>query len=115
MRSQFSEEALQKIHACGAVAVLVIDEARNAVPTAKALLDGGISAIELTLRTPAALEALANIKRELPEMMAGVGTILTPEQVQQVAEAKAAFGKRRFGGTEGWTSLCSGDHDAQRD
>ncbi|MBE6427180.1 MAG: bifunctional 4-hydroxy-2-oxoglutarate aldolase/2-dehydro-3-deoxy-phosphogluconate aldolase [Planctomycetaceae bacterium] len=92
MRSQFSEEALQKIHACGAVAVLVIDEARNAVPTAKALLDGGISAIELTLRTPAALEALANIKRELPEMMAGVGTILTPEQVQQVAEAKAAFG-----------------------
>lgn len=92
MKSQFSEEVLEKIHACGAIAVLVIDEAANAVPAAKALLDGGINAMELTLRTPAALEALANIRRELPEMFAGVGTILTVEQVQQVAEAKADFG-----------------------
>jgi len=92
MKSQFSDEMLQKVSDCGAIAVLVIDEAANAVPTAKALLDGGICAMELTLRTPAALEALANIRRELPEMLAGVGTILTPEQVMQAAEADAAFG-----------------------
>lgn len=92
MKSQFSEEILQKIHACGAVAVLVIDEVQNAVPVAKALLDGGVSAIELTLRTPVALEALANIQREVPEITAGVGTILTPEQARQVADAQAAFG-----------------------
>jgi len=92
MKSQFTDEALAQIHACGAIAVLVIDEAANAVPTAKALMDGGINAIELTLRTPAALDALANIRREIPEMLAGVGTILTPDQVQKVAEAKAAFG-----------------------
>lgn len=92
MKSQFSEEMLQKVSECGAIAVLVIDEAVNAVPTAKALLDGGICAMELTLRTPAALEALANIRRELPEMLAGVGTILTPEQVAQAVEANAAFG-----------------------
>ncbi|MDO4858625.1 MAG: bifunctional 4-hydroxy-2-oxoglutarate aldolase/2-dehydro-3-deoxy-phosphogluconate aldolase [Thermoguttaceae bacterium] len=92
MKSQFTDEALAQIQACGAIAVLVIDDAANAVPTAKALMDGGINAIELTLRTPAALDALANIRREIPEMLAGVGTILTPEQVQKVAEAKAAFG-----------------------
>ena len=92
MKSQFTDEALAQIQACGAIAVLVIDDAANAVPTAKALMDGGINAIELTLRTPAALDALANIRREIPEMLAGVGTILTTEQVQKVAEAKAAFG-----------------------
>lgn len=92
MQSQFSEESLAKMHTCGAIAVLVIDDAANAVPAAKALLDGGISAMELTLRTPVALEALANIRREIPEMFAGVGTILTAEQAKQAAEAKADFG-----------------------
>ncbi len=92
MKSQFSEEVLAKMHACGAVAVLVIDDAMNAVPVAKALLDGGITAMELTLRTPAALDALARIRQEVPEMLAGVGTILTPEQAKQAADARADFG-----------------------
>lgn len=92
LKSQFTEEILTKMHASGAVAVLVIDDANDAVPTAKALLDGGIGAMELTLRTPAALEALERVRREVPEMLAGVGTILTVEQVAQVAEAKADFG-----------------------
>ncbi|MDO4575451.1 MAG: bifunctional 4-hydroxy-2-oxoglutarate aldolase/2-dehydro-3-deoxy-phosphogluconate aldolase [Planctomycetia bacterium] len=92
MRSQFSEEMLARMYEGGAVAVLVIDDAKNAVPTAKALWEGGVRAMELTLRTPAALEALRLVRKEVPEMLAGVGTILTPEQVQTVADAKADFG-----------------------
>jgi 2-dehydro-3-deoxyphosphogluconate aldolase / (4S)-4-hydroxy-2-oxoglutarate aldolase len=90
--SQFPAEILQRIQRCGVVAVLVIDDAQRAVPLAQALLDGGIDVMELTLRTPAALDALAAIRREVPEMLPGIGTILTPEQVAQVRAAGAAFG-----------------------
>ncbi|MDO4584454.1 MAG: bifunctional 4-hydroxy-2-oxoglutarate aldolase/2-dehydro-3-deoxy-phosphogluconate aldolase [Planctomycetia bacterium] len=92
MLSQFSEETLSRMKECGAVAVLVIDDVENAVPLAKTLLEGGIGAMELTLRTPVALEALTRVRKEVPEMMAGVGTILTPQQVRAVAEANADFG-----------------------
>lgn len=86
------EEIHRRIQQCGVIAVLVIDEARHAVPLARALLAGGVDAMELTLRTPAALEALKNIRREVPEMLAGIGTILTPQQVCEVVEAGGAFG-----------------------
>jgi 2-dehydro-3-deoxyphosphogluconate aldolase/(4S)-4-hydroxy-2-oxoglutarate aldolase len=59
---------------------------------ARALLDGGIDIMELTLRTAAALEALRVIRRELPEMLAGIGTILKPQQVVDVQDSGAAFG-----------------------
>ncbi|MGI8604807.1 MAG: bifunctional 4-hydroxy-2-oxoglutarate aldolase/2-dehydro-3-deoxy-phosphogluconate aldolase [Verrucomicrobiales bacterium] len=81
-----------KLQAHGVVAVLVIDKAEDAAPLAEALLDGGVGAMEITLRTPAALAALAKIRRRFPEMLAGIGTILFPEQVQEVVEAGAAFG-----------------------
>lgn len=71
--------------------MLVLDDAASAVPLARALLAGGIDCMELTLRTPAALEALARILREVPEMLAGVGAVLTPEQVREVKSAGAAF------------------------
>jgi 2-dehydro-3-deoxyphosphogluconate aldolase / (4S)-4-hydroxy-2-oxoglutarate aldolase len=92
MKSQFPPEILERIQSCGVVAVLVIDEVKHAVPLAEALLDGGIDVMELTLRTPAALSALAAIRNEVPEMLAGIGTILTPEQVGQVRAAGGAFG-----------------------
>jgi len=81
-----------RIEACGIVAVLVIDREEDAVPLARALLSGGVTAMELTLRTPAALGALRRIRAEAPEMIAGVGTILTPEQVAEAFAAGAAFG-----------------------
>ena len=58
----------------------------------RALLAGGIDAIELTLRTPAGMEALKAICAEVPEMLVGVGTILTPETVRDVKNAGADFG-----------------------
>lgn len=88
----FDETLADKIAAAGVVAVLVVDDANDAVPLARALLAGGIEVMELTLRTPAALDALRAIRREVPEMTAGIGTILTVDQLQTAREAGAAFG-----------------------
>lgn len=87
-----SAEVWKRVEDLGLVAVLVLDRVEAAQPLAEALLEGGVGAMELTLRTPQALEALRVIRQRVPRMLAGVGTILTPEQVQQVVEAGGAFG-----------------------
>lgn len=87
----FNPELAEKINKAGIIAVLVIDNADDAVPLAKTLLDNGISVMELTLRTDAALEALRRIRNEVPEMIAGAGTVLTTSQVDDVFEAGAEF------------------------
>ena len=88
----FPKETIEKIRKEAVIAVLVIDEVENAVPLAKALRKGGVSIIELTLRTPAALDALERIRAEIPEILAGIGTILNPDQVRSVKERGGAFG-----------------------
>jgi 2-dehydro-3-deoxyphosphogluconate aldolase/(4S)-4-hydroxy-2-oxoglutarate aldolase len=85
-------ELRKKIKNSGVIAVLIIDDANHAVPLATSLLAGGITAMELTLRTPAALDSLKAIIREVPGMLAGIGTILNPSQVDAAADAGAAFG-----------------------
>jgi 2-dehydro-3-deoxyphosphogluconate aldolase/(4S)-4-hydroxy-2-oxoglutarate aldolase len=70
----------------------MIDRVEDAVPVARALLDGGVDVMELTLRTPAAIDALRAVKSEVPEMLAGVGTILAPSQTEEVVQAGADFG-----------------------
>lgn len=92
MNFAFDSVLAQRIESAGIIAVLVVDRAKDAVPLARALLAGGVHIMELTLRTPAALEALKAIKADVPEMLVGVGTVLTAEQVGQVAESGAAFG-----------------------
>ena len=84
-------ETIQGIEDAGVIAVLVIDQLEHAVPLAKALLKGGVDAIELTLRTPVALDAAALIKKEVPEIMLGFGTVLTVDQVMAVADVGADF------------------------
>lgn len=74
------------------IAVLVIDEIDSAVPVAEALLRGGVTAMELTLRTPVAFDAAAAIRRACPEMRLGLGTILSPDQVVPALAAGAEFG-----------------------
>jgi len=88
----FETHLAEKVSAAGVVAVLVVDDAKDAVPLARALLDGGVKVMELTLRTPAAIEALRAIRHDVPEMVAGIGTILTVEQMYAAREAGAAFG-----------------------
>lgn len=92
MESQFSTEMLDRIGACGVVAVLVIDDAENIVPLSRALLACGIDCIELTLRTPAAVDAVRLVRDKVPDMLVGVGTVLDPNQVDEVVSAGAAFG-----------------------
>lgn len=87
----FAPELAAQIKQCGIIAVLVIDDADNAVQLAKTLLDNGVSAMELTLRTPVALAALRKIRKEVPQMIAGAGTVLSPAQVDEVYQAGAAF------------------------
>ncbi|HEX5393928.1 MAG TPA: bifunctional 4-hydroxy-2-oxoglutarate aldolase/2-dehydro-3-deoxy-phosphogluconate aldolase [Rhodocyclaceae bacterium] len=71
--------------------VVVITNPDHAVPMARALLAGGIDAIEITLRHPSALESLARVAREVPDMVVGAGTLLTPADVDRVLSAGARF------------------------
>ncbi|OXM61681.1 bifunctional 4-hydroxy-2-oxoglutarate aldolase/2-dehydro-3-deoxy-phosphogluconate aldolase [Amycolatopsis vastitatis] len=71
--------------------VVVIDDAADAVPTARALLAGGIGVIELTLRTPAALSAIERVAAEVPDIVIGAGTVVSPDQAKQAADAGAKF------------------------
>jgi 2-dehydro-3-deoxyphosphogluconate aldolase/(4S)-4-hydroxy-2-oxoglutarate aldolase len=88
---KYSHPVARRIAQTGVVAVLVIDREEDAVPLARALLAGGVDVMELTLRTPAALGALRAIRADVPEMLAGIGTVLTTDQVGQVVEAGGAF------------------------
>jgi len=71
--------------------VVVIDSLEHAVPVARALVAGGLPAIELTLRTPVALDAIRAIASEVPEILVGAGTITTPAQAKEALEAGAQF------------------------
>ncbi len=92
MTPLFDPQLADTIQKTGIVAVLIVDREDDAVPLARALLAGGVNVMELTLRTPAALGALKKIRAEIPEMIAGVGTILTLEQLAETVAAGAAFG-----------------------
>lgn len=71
--------------------VVVIDDATQAVPLARALLAGGIRGIEITLRTPAALDAIRAVNAEVPEMATGAGTVLSRADLEAAARAGAHF------------------------
>src|SRR5687768_7723752 len=73
------------------IPVVVIDDLASVVPLARALLRGGIGVIEITLRTAAGLQAIETVAGEVPDMVVGAGTVLSPEQVSQVADAGARF------------------------
>lgn len=92
MANEFPEEILTRLRKTQVVAGFSVEKVEHAVPLSRALLDGGIDAIELTLRTPAAMAGLRSICEEVPEMLVGVGTILTPELVGEVKNAGADFG-----------------------
>lgn len=92
MMVEFPDGVLQRLKATGVVAGFSVDRVEHAVPLARALVAGGIDAIELTLRTPAGLDAVKAICAEVQDMVVGVGTILTPEVVREVKARGADFG-----------------------
>ncbi|MBQ1082280.1 MULTISPECIES: bifunctional 4-hydroxy-2-oxoglutarate aldolase/2-dehydro-3-deoxy-phosphogluconate aldolase [unclassified Nocardiopsis] len=71
--------------------VVVVEDAEHAVPLARALVAGGLPGIEVTLRTPAALDAIERIAQEVPEAVVGAGTIVNGEQARSAAKAGARF------------------------
>jgi 2-dehydro-3-deoxyphosphogluconate aldolase/(4S)-4-hydroxy-2-oxoglutarate aldolase len=73
------------------IPVIVIDDARQAVPLAHALEEGGLPCAEITFRTPRALEALEKISTECPNVLVGAGTVLTPVQAADAVRAGAKF------------------------
>ncbi|MFE5736250.1 bifunctional 4-hydroxy-2-oxoglutarate aldolase/2-dehydro-3-deoxy-phosphogluconate aldolase [Streptomyces celluloflavus] len=73
------------------IPVVVLHDAADAVPLARALVAGGLPAIEVTLRTPAALDAIRAIADEVPDAVIGAGTVLTPEQVDAARAAGSRF------------------------
>ena len=84
-------KTVEQVTACGVVPVVVLEDAAQAVPTARALLKGGITAMEITFRTAAAKESIANVAREVPEMTVGAGTVINVEQLRDAVEAGAEF------------------------
>jgi 2-dehydro-3-deoxyphosphogluconate aldolase/(4S)-4-hydroxy-2-oxoglutarate aldolase len=88
----FCNEVLSKLKQSAVVAGFSVNKVQHAVPLAKALLAGGIDAIELTLRTPAGMDSVRAICAGVPEMLVGVGTILAPDTAAEVKAAGADFG-----------------------
>ncbi|GAA3396216.1 bifunctional 4-hydroxy-2-oxoglutarate aldolase/2-dehydro-3-deoxy-phosphogluconate aldolase [Streptomyces roseoviridis] len=80
------------------VPVVVIEDAADAVPLARALVNGGLPVIEVTLRTPAALDAIRAVAAEVPEAVVGAGTVVSAAGVTQAVAAGA-----RFLVSPGWT------------
>jgi len=72
--------------------VMVVDRLEDAVPLARALYEGGLKVLEITLRTPVALDAVKAMREDLPkDAVIGVGTVVTPEDLQRAVEAGAQF------------------------
>ena len=84
-------EMLEKIREIGIVPVVVLEDAKDAAPLAKALCEGGLPCAEVTFRTAAAEESIRIMVQEFPEMLVGAGTVLTTEQVDRAVAAGAKF------------------------
>ncbi|NGO11230.1 bifunctional 4-hydroxy-2-oxoglutarate aldolase/2-dehydro-3-deoxy-phosphogluconate aldolase [Streptomyces sp. HC44] len=82
------------------IPVVVVEDVADAVPLARALVAGGLPAIEVTLRTPVALDAIRAIAEGVPEALVGAGTVISPENVTETVKAGA-----RFLVSPGWTDV----------
>lgn len=91
MYTEAQKEILKKISQIGIIPVIAIDDAAKAVPLAKALVEGGLPAAEVTFRTAAAEDAIRAIAKEVPDMLLGAGTVLTRDQVDRALDAGCTF------------------------
>ena len=88
----YPTEIHQRLFDCGVIAVVTIDRDEDSIPLAKALLACRINVMEITLRTDAAIDAIAAVTSEVPDCLVGAGTILRPDQIALAAAAGAKFG-----------------------
>lgn len=85
------DEIIKKFEDIKVVPVVVLNDAENAKPLAKALCEGGLPCAEVTFRTDAAEESIRLMHEAYPEMIVGAGTVLTTEQVERAVSAGASF------------------------
>src|SRR5690606_2166001 len=79
--------AEQLLHRAGILPVITVDSVEQGRRIADALLEGGLTSLELTLRTPAALETLSALKKALPDIVIGAGTVLDETHIRQSVDA----------------------------
>lgn len=91
MQSKFPEEVKRDLAIRGVVAVLMIENVKDAVPVAKALVHGGVTAIELALRTDAAMDAIKAIRKGVPEMFICAGTVIQNGQAKALKDLGVAM------------------------
>ena len=84
-------DILARLAAAAVIPVVVIDDAKDAVPAAKALLAGGVDVMEITFRTAAAADAIKAVAEHCPDMLVGAGTVITLDQCRKAAECGARF------------------------
>jgi len=89
--AQHQDRAEHLLTAAGILPVVTVHTLDQARAVSAALLEGGLPAIELTLRTPVAMDALSMLKRELPDVVVGAGTVLSVEQMRQAIDVGADF------------------------
>ena len=82
---------VERFQELGVVPVVVLDEAKDAVPLAEALVEGGLPCAEVTFRTEAAKESIRLMTERFPDMLVGAGTVLSRDQVDAALEAGAKF------------------------
>lgn len=83
---------LEIMHASPVIPVIAIDNPEHAVPMARALVEGGIRVLEITLRTEHGLPAIRAIAEQVPDAIVGVGTLTQPEEMAAARDAGAVFG-----------------------
>ena len=86
-----SKEILARLGRAPVVPLVGPDDAESGIRTAQALVDGGLTVVEVVLRTPAAIDCLGEIAQNVPDAIIGAGTVLTPEQAEKVIAAGARF------------------------
>ena len=84
-------DSLKRLAASAVVPVVVLDDAKDAVATAKALLAGGVDVMEITFRTAAAADSIKAVAESCPDMLVGAGTVITLEQCKKAVECGAKF------------------------
>jgi len=84
-------DVLKRIENCGIVPVVVLENVDDAIPTAVALMAGGVEIMEITLRTKAALDCIRDVAKSCPEVCVGAGTVVTLDQCKAAVEAGAEF------------------------
>ena len=91
MQHKLNPRLIEELKRVAVVPVLTIDKAETALPLARALVAGGLTILEIPLRTPTAMAAMAQIAAEVPGALVGAGTVLTPEQGDEAIAAGAKF------------------------